>query len=382
MLNPLGTKLTILMGPTVALPVPPSFAQSVRSVEVTQTDEGRSGFQLKLAISRSTDLGALDYTLFSSQVIRPFYRTVIIAIVGGIPNVLMDGVITHQQVTPSKGSQGAELILTGEDLSVLMDLKEQSKPYPAMNIQMIVNAILLPYAAYGITPSVIPALDTPPLPIDWIPVQHGTDLDYILSLAAQCGYVFYLSPGPAPMVNTAYFGPPKRLGLPQPAISVNMGSATNVDSIQFKYDGLAPTTVSGSVLEFKMSTAVPIEVPVSSRLPPLALEPALLVNQPNHVREQLSRHTGQDVLNAMLLAKGTVDRSTDRVVTAEGELSVQRYGGVLQSRGLVGVRGAGFSYDGLYYVKKITHQIQGGTYKQKFTLTREGLGSLTPVVRP
>jgi hypothetical protein len=35
----------------------------------------------------------------------------------------------------------------------------------------------------------------------------------------------------------------------------------------------------------------------------------------------------------------------------------------------------GFNYDGLYYVKSVTHKINMGDYKQSFTITREGLGS-------
>jgi hypothetical protein len=55
---------------------------------------------------------------------------------------------------------------------------------------------------------------------------------------------------------------------------------------------------------------------------------------------------------------------------------------VLRARELVGVRGAGITYDGLYYVKSVTHNLQRGSYTQNFTLAREGLISLTPVVVP
>ena len=47
---------------------------------------------------------------------------------------------------------------------------------------------------------------------------------------------------------------------------------------------------------------------------------------------------------------------------------------------LVGVRGAGEAYDGLYYVNNVTHNIKRGEYKQSFNLSRDGLGSLTPKV--
>ena len=42
----------------------------------------------------------------------------------------------------------------------------------------------------------------------------------------------------------------------------------------------------------------------------------------------------------------------------KGELDVLRYGSVLKARQLVGVRGAGMAFDGLYYVKSVTHTIK------------------------
>jgi len=57
-----------------------------------------------------------------------------------------------------------------------------------------------------------------------------------------------------------------------------------------------------------------------------------------------------------------------------------RYGDLLESRGTVGLRGAGFTYDGFYYVKSVSHAISKGKYKQRFSLSREGTGALTPVV--
>jgi hypothetical protein len=39
----------------------------------------------------------------------------------------------------------------------------------------------------------------------------------------------------------------------------------------------------------------------------------------------------------------------------------------------VGVRGAGPAFDGLFYVRSVTHNIKRGEYKQSFTLGRNGL---------
>jgi hypothetical protein len=67
-------------------------------------------------------------------------------------------------------------------------------------------------------------------------------------------------------------------------------------------------------------------------------------------------------------------------VFGNGTLDVAKYGRILKSRQLVGVRGAGLPYDGLYYVRNVTHDIQRGAYKQSFGLARNGLFSTLPVV--
>ena len=59
---------------------------------------------------------------------------------------------------------------------------------------------------------------------------------------------------------------------------------------------------------------------------------------------------------------------------------VVRYGHILKARQLVGVRGTGLAYDGLYYVKSVTHKIKRGEYKQSFELSRNGLISTVPRV--
>jgi hypothetical protein len=72
-------------------------------------------------------------------------------------------------------------------------------------------------------------------------------------------------------------------------------------------------------------------------------------------------------------------QSTD-AVTSNGSLDVLRYGQILRSRQLVGVRGASLAYDGYYYVNSVTHSLKPGEYKQNFSLSRDGLISQTPRV--
>ena len=58
------------------------------------------------------------------------------------------------------------------------------------------------------------------------------------------------------------------------------------------------------------------------------------------------------------------------------------YGSILRAGDLVGVRGAGETYDGTYAIDEVTHVLQLGLFKQKFRLSREGIGAKTPLVKP
>jgi hypothetical protein len=123
--------------------------------------------------------------------------------------------------------------------------------------------------------------------------------------------------------------------------------------------------------------SAPLPVPeVSILRPPMALKPA-----PALKKKVIADTAKKDAPQALAEALAKAAESAD-AVSGSGQVDVVRYGHVLRARELVGVRGAGITYDGLYYVKSVTHNLQRGSYTQNFTLAREGLISLTPVVVP
>ena len=376
----LGCHLTLLLGPTVPVPPPISLTEALAHVEVTHSDEGRSGFQLRFDVGRGR-ADVLEYALLQSPLLRPCVRVILLVTFGAVPEVLMDGIITNQQLALGTAPGTTTLTVTGEDVSVMMDVDERSAEHPAQSEMVIALKLIATYAQYGLIPTVIPppALDMP-LPTDRIPVQQGTDLAYLQEMAARFGYVFYVTPGPAPGTNTAYWGPPVRVGVPQRALSVNLGPNTNVvGDVDFQYDALAPAKLEGQVRDRRLNQTLPVRIPVSTRVP-LSSQPAW-ATQPC-VRTRQFRQSGLDSTQAFARAQGETDASVDRTLTATGELDAARYGALLKPRALVGMRGAGLSYDGFYYVKSVTHAIQRGAYRQRFTLTRDGLGALSPAVVP
>ena len=94
---------------------------------------------------------------------------------------------------------------------------------------------------------------------------------------------------------------------------------------------------------------------------------------------QLDDTAQMSPLSALMTGIAYAGQHSDSVF-GTGRLDVAKYGRLLKSRQLVGVRGAGLPFNGLYYVKSVTHDLKRGQYKQSFTLARNGLISTLPTV--
>jgi hypothetical protein len=371
-----GIHLTLLIG-SLALPVPASqvLVEALQSVQVTSQSD-ITGFELTFTLGK---MSPIQQVLLPAGGLDPMItRVVVIVTFRGVPQVLADGVITRHSLSPSNEPGQSKLTVTGEDLSVLMDVVEWKLSYPAMPDAARIRMILAKYAMFGIIPLVKPPpVVTVKSPTKGVPKQTDTDLNYIKGLAAQCGYIFRVEPGPAPMTSIAYFGPNLPLPLPQPALSVNMDWQTNVESLTFSLNGLAKKSVVVHILEPFTGMTIPIPIPNISMLhPPLGARltpPSKLI-----FPADMAKFTPDEAVKKIF---GLLSEEAD-AVSGTGSLNVTRYGHILRMRTLVGVRGAGRAYDGFYYVTSVTHNLKRGEYKQSFSLSRDGLVSQTPVVGP
>lgn len=368
-----GVHLTLLMGPVVAAPVPKEVIDALQSIQVTTSVGARSGFQLAFSLGKNSNF---EKVLIPAGFFDPMIRVIIIVTLNGTPNVIMDGVITRQQVTASNEAGKSTFTVTGEDVSAAMDLIDFSGiPYPAMPAEARVALCIAKYAMFGIVPVVIPSiLINVPIPVKEIPKHQGTDLAYINSLANEVGYVFYVEPGPVPGVNFGYWGPEIKVGVPQRALTINMDAQTNTDALSFTYDGLAKTLYILFIQELISKAPIPIPIPDITPLnPPLGAKPPLPLHVKFITNEPDQNGTAKySPIQAALIGLAKASKGSD-VISGTGSLDVLRYGGVLQPRKLVGVRGAGIAYDGYYYVKSVTHNIKHGEYKQSFALSRNAL---------
>lgn len=364
-----GIHLTLLVGPAVPVPAPRLVLDALRSVEVTVNDTGPSVFQLRFALDKRSPLETF-FLLSAGATPIPILRVIVMVTVGGAASVLIDGVVTQQQVLPGSDASHSTLSITGEDLTVLMrQIDFSGFPFPATPAEGRVGLMLLKYAWLGIVPMVIPSVMVDvPIPTSQIPSQRGTDYDYINELADQVGYVFYLEPQSTPGMTIGYWGPQIKVGPPQPALSVNMDALTNCEQLSFTFDNQRRETPA--VIVYNELSKVPFPIPIPNITP---LSPPLGLVEPLSFKlKPIEGVAKYSIPKAVMVGMAKAARSAD-AVTGEGSLDVLRYGRVLQPRKLVGVRGAGMAFDGLHYVKNVTHQITRGQYKQRFSLVRNGL---------
>lgn len=370
-----GFYLTLMAGSFNADPVPQTVIDALTSVQVTTSVGSQGGFQLSFTFGKNSAFARLQ----ASGYFDPRRRVIVAVTVNGATEVLMDGIITKQDLTPSSAAGKSTFTVTGLDLTALMDFIDLTGiPYPALPTFVIVELIMAKYLPLGVIPVAIPPIIALiQNPLERYAKQDGTDYAYIKALASKVGAEFYLDPGPSPGQSLAYWGPDltKMFGGTQSALSIDFDGSSNVDSLSFSYDGTNVKDFYAIVIE--PNTHIPIPIPIPSidalRASQAAHAPAALKLM------QLRPIANENLAGAALAALGALFDSTE-AVTGQGQLDVLRYGQILKARKLISVRGASDYYDGLYYVKSVTHNIKRGEYKQSFTLARGGTGSSVQTV--
>ncbi len=360
----LGIRLVLLIGKTIPTPAPHSAMTALHHVRIINDIDNHDGFQMTFSLGKDKDRG-LDYGLLAGGTLDPDIRVVMGVLIGTTLEPLIDGVITHHQVTPGMEPGTATLTVSGRDISVLLDLDERKRPFKNQPASGIVEKVLLDYLKHGVVADITPTFDVPS-ESERVRQQRQTDLQYVQGLAKENSFVFYIEPKTLG-TSIAYWGPENREDLPQPYLTTNMGPSSN-SSIRFSLDAHAPVTAKGYVLDpvSKKSSRIPeskcLRKPIAANILP-ARRTILM-----RCTSRLGRAQAQEAANSAATA-------APESVEASGELDTIRYGGVLRAWRLVGVRGAGSAYDGKYQVRRVTHDIRPGKYTQEFKLSRDGTDS-------
>jgi hypothetical protein len=363
-----GIQLQLRAGIRKAVAVPRETIEALDAIEV-RVEPAKATFQLTFGIDRRTRI--LDSFLPTDRPPEQV-RVILVVTINGMPDVLIDGLVTHQELNPGNAGAKTTLTVTGEDLTVLMTREELTgAPFAGMEPKSRVERIIGKYAEWGIKPDVVrPTLTVTSSPAQATPQQHGHDLDYLQQLAQRVGHVFYLKTTPQPGTTIAYWGPQVRNGAPQRPINVDFDSHTNADGLSFTFDHTQGEDPQTRVQNPDSKQAEHLPQADSTQV-----DKPLGKVQPKPYRKPIVNNTANRTASeATMIAQGIATRSADSV-TATGKLSVTRYGSLLRPRELVSLRGASTAFNGLWWVDSVTHSITRIEYMQSFTLKRNALVS-------
>lgn len=307
-----GVHLSLWIGQGIARPASLQVMEALVSAEIAVSDRERSGFEMVFDAKRAEALAGV-HPIAQEPGLKAGARVVLMATLGVVPKVLMDGIVETAEMKPPETGGTAKLTVRGKDLSFLMDREEREAMHPAQGPGEIALLILARYAQHGVIPSVIPPASAErPNPVDRVPMQRGTDYAFLKELAERYDRVFTMIPGPAPLTSTAYWGPPQRIGAPQKAITADMGPETNVSNLSFENAASEAANVEGQVQDPQSGQAAPVRS-VAPLRPPLALRNAL--TGPTARKLLFRTHGAPTAADAMAQAQAQSDATTD-VVTA------------------------------------------------------------------
>jgi phage protein D len=341
------------------------LVSAIQQVEVEDHAELAGILRLRLGVGVRPD--GSGWTVLDDATFTRLAPVKLTAIAGSSGSqTLIDGFVIETSI--SFGAEPGKSVLTvvAMDGSVLMNLEEKVKRWPATSDSDIAQTI---FGDYGFATQVT-ATPQAHQEEQQTTMQRGTDIQFLQYLARRNGYECYVEADVQSGQNTGHFHPPETQQQPVGVITVNLGEATNVDTFQLRYDMLRPVhaKVTGVEIEDASEQAIAAD---SASLQLLGKDATVPSDKPRTVLiAQTGLGYGGDW---QTLAQAVVDRSS-WAVTAEGELNTATFGAILRAKRIVNVRGIGRTFSGTYSIQRVLHTFTSDGHKQRFTLRRNATG--------
>lgn len=378
-----GISATLFMGLPL-LPAPQSLIEALQKIEIETSTELASVFRLRFGLTQSPghDWDLVDEE-YQDTLFRPFTPLQIGVQIGtDLPQAIINGYVSGQQVLYDDAGGGSALEITGMDASMLMNLQEKVVRWPMADYQ-IAAAIFGQYPIIPQVSSTLPSLSEP----EGTTTQRGTDIRFLRRLAQRNGYECFVQPEPHSGRDLGYFGPATNFPGPAAAVlNVRMGPDTNVSEFKIRYDMARPTTAVSSGLDVGLGATQ--RIPSTFPVPGPAMPPPLgglyplgnsmgAVDTVTRSLEQqyqpiiLPAETGAFTAPGLSTATQAIVNRSSWAVMAEGTVGATV--GVLRPGGKVNVRGVGVFFSGSYYVTRVSHTIDCNSYIQKFEARRNAV---------
>lgn len=346
-------------------PASSEIMSAVREIEVEDHADMADMLRLRLAVAVRED--GSGWTVLDEALVDRLTKIRIEVLVGsGRSQPLIEAYVTETRTEFSNQPGGSILEVLAMDPTVLMNLEEKIRAWPDMADSDIADVL---FGEYGFTSRVDQTRPTRQ-ESDRTIMQRGTDIQFLRELARRNGCECYVELNPDTGDVEGHFHPPRVDETVQGVLSVNLGTATNVDRFHGRYDMLRPVEARANNIDINDQEDQQAEIDASS-LENLGQETSTRQDRPRRV---LLNNTGlSETGELQTYAQAVVNRSAF-AIRAEGELSTVTYRNILRAKRPVNVRGAGRQFSGTYYVEKVLHRIRNEGYTQAFSLRRNALG--------
>jgi phage protein D len=346
-------------------PASPDILAAIQKIEVE--DHARIADMLGLQMAIALSDKASGWTAMDEDIFKRLSRIKVeVSICGAKAKPLIDSYVIETNAQFSNEPGKSLLKVIAMDSTVLLNLDEKIKPWPNMADSDIAEAIFRSYGFNTVIDSTQPSRQE----VDTTTIQRETDMQFLKRLAYRYGYECYLDLDSENGKVEGHFHKPRLDEPPQRVLTVNMGSATNVNSFKARYEMLRPVTAQAIGLDIETQSDQSAETEEAS-LKSMGKDSSASTDRP---RKVLVSQTGLTQTGELqTYAQSIVDESS-WAITAEGDLNTVAYGGILEAKKPVLVRGAGKQFSGIYYIDKVLHILTADGYIQRFSMRRNALG--------
>lgn len=279
---------------------------------------------------------------------------------------IMEGYVVEVAAEYGNDPANNTLSVVAFDSSVLMNLEEKARAWAGMADADIATTI---FGEYGFGTDVDSTQPTRAENVQTV-IQRGSDIQFLRTLARRNGYECYVDLDAANGQPVGHFHLPKYAATPQGTLSIGMGRDSTIETLRIRYDLLRPAVTKIGNLDLYSSDEQTAEI-TSVASQALGSTSTLSDDRPRKVLVNPLELTEAGELQTY--AQAVTDRAA-LAIRAEGELNAQAYEGILRAKRPVLVRGVGREFSGTYYVERVLHSFEGGSYKQSFTLRRNAVG--------
>ena len=347
---------------------PGAVLGAIKQIEVEDNATMADMLRLRVAVAVREDGGG--WTILDDNVFTRLTKLRVSVTVGTGPSMpLLEAYVVDVDTSFSSAPGTSELAVTAMDPTVLMHLDEKVKSWPNMKDSEVANAIFSD-SSYGFSP-VVDSTNLSRQENDHTLIQRGSDIQFLQQLADRNGFECFVELNSGGTVE-GHFHAPKPDTQAQGTLTVNMGSATNVNKFRARYDMLGPAVAKAATIDPDDASGQSGDSTEPAQASGMGDAPATPADRPRRVLlSQLGMAQAGEVQK---YTQAVVDRSSWSIV-ADGELNTVAYAKVLKAKQPVMVRGVGQQFSGRYYVEKVLHTITGdGTWTQRFTLRRNATG--------